>query len=95
MYIREHNPPHFHAFYQGQVAAFSIETGQMIQGDFPHKKAALVTAWAIEPTPLKFFVEFFGLFWPIFDSKVEGYIPLRYCPPLLNRKSAQKNRKID
>ena len=47
MYIREHNPPHFHAFYQNQVAVFSIETGQMIQGDLPQKKAALVTAWAI------------------------------------------------
>lgn len=47
MFIREHNPPHFHAFYGGDVAVFSIETGQMIQGDFPRKKAALVTAWAI------------------------------------------------
>ncbi len=47
MYLREHNPPDFHAFYQDYVAVFSIETGQMIQGDFPHKKAALVTAWSI------------------------------------------------
>ncbi len=47
MFIREHNPPHFHAFYGDDVAVFSIETGQMIQGDFPSRKAALVTAWAI------------------------------------------------
>jgi len=47
MYIREHNPPHFHAFYGENVAAFSIETGQMIQGSLPPRKAALVTAWAI------------------------------------------------
>lgn len=47
MFIKEHNPPHFHAFYGEDVAVFSIETGQMIQGDFPSKKAALVTAWAI------------------------------------------------
>lgn len=47
MFIKEHNPPHFHAFYDGDVAAFSIDTGQMIQGNFPQKKAALVTAWAI------------------------------------------------
>lgn len=47
MFIREHNPPHFHAFYGEYVAAFSIETGQIIQGDFPSKKSALVTAWAI------------------------------------------------
>ena len=47
MYLKEHNPPHFHAFYGEFVAVFSIETGQMIQGEFPSKKAALVTAWAI------------------------------------------------
>lgn len=47
MFIKEHNPPHFHAFYGGEVAVFSIDTGQMIQGDFPPKKATLVTAWAI------------------------------------------------
>lgn len=47
MYPNEHNPPHFHAFYGDEVAIFSIETGQMIQGDFPSKKAALVTAWTI------------------------------------------------
>ncbi len=47
MFIKEHNPPHFHAFYGEYVASFSIETGQMIQGEFPSKKAALVTAWAI------------------------------------------------
>ena len=47
MFIKEHNPPHFHAFYGGDVAVFSIDTGQMIQGDFPQKKATLVTAWSI------------------------------------------------
>lgn len=47
MYIHDHNPPHFHAFHGDDTAMFSIDTGQMIQGDFPLKKAALVTAWAI------------------------------------------------
>jgi hypothetical protein len=47
MFLREHNPPHFHAFYGEDAAVFSIETGQMIQGDLPPKKAALVTAWTI------------------------------------------------
>lgn len=48
MFFRgEHNPPHFHAFYGEDVAIFSINTGQMIEGDFPLKKAALVTAWTI------------------------------------------------
>lgn len=47
MFIKDHNPPHFHAFYAEDKASFSIDTGQMIQGEFPPKKAALVTAWAI------------------------------------------------
>jgi hypothetical protein len=47
MYANEHNPPHFHAFHGDDVAIFSIDTGQMIQGDFPSKKGALVTAWTI------------------------------------------------
>lgn len=47
MFIRDHNPPHFHAFYGNHAAIFSIDTGQMVQGEFPTKKAALVTAWTI------------------------------------------------
>lgn len=47
MFWSDHVPPHFHAFCGEDVAVFSIETGQMIQGDFPSKKASLVTAWAI------------------------------------------------
>ena len=47
MFLKDHNPPHFHAFYGDDVAAFSIDTGQMIQGELPTKKAALVTAWTI------------------------------------------------
>ena len=43
----EHNPPHFHAIHGDDVAVFSIKTGQMIEGDLPSKKAALVTAWTI------------------------------------------------
>ena len=47
MFIKEHNPPHFHAFYGDDAATFSIETGQMIQGELPRNQTALVTAWAI------------------------------------------------
>ncbi|MEI8366513.1 MAG: DUF4160 domain-containing protein [Parachlamydiaceae bacterium] len=47
MFSDEHNPPHFHANYGEYRATFSIETGQMIQGDMPPNKSALVTAWAI------------------------------------------------
>jgi hypothetical protein len=47
MFIKEHNPPHFHAFYGDDAATFSIDTGQMIQGELPRNQAAFVTAWAI------------------------------------------------
>lgn len=47
MFVKEHNPPHFHAFYGDDAAIFSIDTGQMIQGEFPRNQATFVTAWAI------------------------------------------------
>jgi hypothetical protein len=38
----------------------------------------------------------FGLFWPLFDFKLWGVIyTVDITPQDLNRKSAQKNRKID
>lgn len=33
---------------QGDSALFSIATGQIIQGDFPRKQSAFVTAWAFK-----------------------------------------------
>lgn len=47
MYINEHSPPHFHAYYQGFSASFSIRTGQRIEGEFPVRQSAFVTAWAL------------------------------------------------
>jgi len=44
MYFRdkEHNPPHIHAITQDFAAPFLIETGELIEGDFPPKAKALV-----------------------------------------------------
>ena len=47
MFAESHNPPHFHAEYSEYRGTFSIETGQIMQGDFPPNKSTLVTAWAI------------------------------------------------
>jgi Domain of unknown function (DUF4160) len=47
MFSDEHNPPDFHAAQGEDKATFSIETGQMIQGNMSQNKATLVTAWAI------------------------------------------------
>lgn len=40
----EHNPPHFHATYQGYNAVFNLD-GELIEGDIPRKQAKLVSAW--------------------------------------------------
>ena len=39
---REHNPPHVHAITQDFDAPFLIETGEMIEGEFPRKAKLLV-----------------------------------------------------
>jgi len=47
MFYHDHAPPHFHAEYQNFKATFSIRTGLMIDGKFPSKQSAYVTAWAL------------------------------------------------
>jgi hypothetical protein len=42
----EHNPPHFHAYYQEHSAVVSIDNCEIINGELPRKQAKLVTAWA-------------------------------------------------
>ena len=42
---KQHNTPHIHAEYQGQVAVFSIPDGDVIEGAIPITKTKLVTAW--------------------------------------------------
>ena len=44
MYNRnEHNPPHFHASYQGYVATFDID-GELKEGDMPKAQRKLIEA---------------------------------------------------
>ena len=45
-FAREHNPPHFHAAYNGKEGAFSIETLEMLYGNLPNKAQTLVKEWA-------------------------------------------------
>jgi hypothetical protein len=42
----EHNPPHFHAYYQGYKAIIDIMQGEIIESDLPTKQVKLVVAWA-------------------------------------------------
>ncbi|MCR4437379.1 MAG: DUF4160 domain-containing protein [Eubacteriales bacterium] len=42
---KEHNPPHFHAYYQEHSAIIAIETGELIDGFLPSKQLKLTIAW--------------------------------------------------
>jgi len=48
MFYKEHTPPHFHAKYAGQWAAFSIEELEMIEGELPRRAISLVLEWAFQ-----------------------------------------------
>ena len=41
----EHNPPHIHAEYAGEVAEISIRTGAVLDGHLPPKTLMLVRLW--------------------------------------------------
>ncbi len=41
----EHNPPHFHAEYQGYNATFTLR-GELIEGRMPKKQVKIIAAWA-------------------------------------------------
>ena len=38
MYYRDHNPPHFHAEYQGQNATFDFD-GKLLEGEIDSRTA--------------------------------------------------------
>ena len=46
LFTSEHNPPHFHASYQGHKATYDFE-GNKREGDMPNKQDALIRAWAL------------------------------------------------
>jgi hypothetical protein len=48
MYHDDHNPPHFHAEYQGHEALFAIENGKILAGDMPSKARKIIREWAEE-----------------------------------------------
>jgi len=46
MYFADHNPPHFHASYQGFMAEYDIRTLEVINGSLPQRAHAMVIEWA-------------------------------------------------
>ncbi len=41
-----HNKPHFHAYYQNEVAIFCIDPVELIAGSLSRRQQRLVEAWA-------------------------------------------------
>jgi len=44
MYFNEHNPPHFHAEYQGYKAIITIQKG-IVEGKMPKRALNLIFEW--------------------------------------------------
>ena len=45
MYYEDHNPPHFHAEYNGNKALIYIDNATVLAGMFPLKKLKLILVW--------------------------------------------------
>ena len=41
-----HHRPHFHAYYQEQIAVVSLDPVEVISGSLPRRQQRLVEAWA-------------------------------------------------
>jgi len=41
----EHNPPHFHAYYNEFTATVNIQTGDIMEGQLPSRQHRLILAW--------------------------------------------------
>ena len=47
MWHDDHPPPHIHVEYQGFAALVNIRTGDVSEGSFPKKAAAIVKEWCL------------------------------------------------
>ena len=48
MFYNEHNPPHFHAYYNEHQAEINILTMEIMIGELPKRVKNLVIEWAVE-----------------------------------------------
>ncbi len=46
MYYNDHQPPHFHAEYNENIAEIAIETFEVLKGELPRRVMGLVLEWA-------------------------------------------------
>ena len=42
----QHHRPHFHAYYQDEVAVYAVDTVELIAGTLPRRQRRFVEAWA-------------------------------------------------
>ena len=47
MYFKDHNPPHFHVFYNEFSASIDITDCRIINGNLPPRIYSLVAEWSI------------------------------------------------
>ncbi len=47
MYYDDHNPPHFHAEYNGNKALIEIDKARVIKGALPSRQLKLILAWCV------------------------------------------------
>ena len=45
MFYREHQPPHFHAKYEGQVGVYGIKGCRLLAGKLPPRASRLIKEW--------------------------------------------------
>jgi hypothetical protein len=48
MYLNDHPPAHFHAYYESNAAVVLIETGEITVGRLPPRVARFVERWRRE-----------------------------------------------
>jgi hypothetical protein len=41
----QHHTPHFHAYYQEQVAVYGIDPIELMSGELPRRQQRMVEAW--------------------------------------------------
>ena len=47
MYYEDHNPPHFHAEYNGYRALVQIDKAKVIKGELSSRQLKLILAWCV------------------------------------------------
>ena len=44
--MAQHHRPHFHAYYQNEIAVIAVDKIELIGGSLPNRQQRLVEAWA-------------------------------------------------